>query len=694
MNNLTSKHLADLRNSTLTDETISTHGIVSLSEEETQRLLKRSDISGDGLMFPFPKSHLCRVKLDKPLGDAKYLNPKGVEIDLYIPHPTLEKLNDVSIPLYFVEGEKKALALCQLGYAAIGLCGVWGWRSKGCVLKGIVNLFLKNRVVVIVFDSDKYKNSHIAKAEYNFALYLRKREAIVKIVNLDVALGKGVDDQIKDFLAKGNIETLKKEYLEAPVSYEDYIAKHRETKSIASKYTDYWNAEKLVELYGKDFRWCQELKSWFVWSGKVWKKDPGGLYVERLAKKMTKEMMKSQNEELLKHAKDSQNKYRLAAMVELAKSEEGIEISTSELDNNGYLLNCDNCTIDLRTGEPLPHNKEHYLTRIIKTKYDPKAQCPRWIAFLEKIFPGKKDIINFLQRVAGYCLTDSTGEHCIFILYGTGRNGKNTFLDTIRMILGEYATVTGTETLMIKRENGGGPSEHLARLWGRRLVMASESDEKNSLSEATIKKLSGDRTVCARFLHANSFEYCPTYKIFLVTNYKPAIHGTDEGIWSKIKLIPFEEKIPKEERVMDYDKILLNEEAPGILRWMIEGCIFWQKDGLGIIKEIEEATNKYREDEDFFGGFLKDTTISKDHLEASSFELYALLKQYCVDNGRHYPSQQKFAKYLESKGFKKTQRSFGLEKGRMFWKGLGISSSTGLASEGDSCPILPLDEEQ
>lgn len=691
MQELNQKHLEDLRNSTLTDETIAKYGIVSLSEAEVRAKLNRNDISGGGWFIQYPQSHFFKIKLDKSLPDCKYLSPAGLDIDLFMTYLVRE---EKSCPLYFCEGEKKSLALEQLGYAAIGLNGVWGWKAKGHILPALKQLILKDRPCYILYDADKDSNTHVLKAEYEFALYLRRRGAMVGIIDLDKALGKGIDDQIKDFTAKGNLEDLKKQYIEVPLSYEEYIARTKQEKK-DSPYTGVWNAEKLVEFCGSDIRWCQDLKKWFVWNGKYWKEDPGALAVERMAKKLTKEMLKSKDEAIRKHGKASQTKQKLEEMIELAKSEPGIDLPIGEFNTDGYLLNCIDGTIDLRTGKPLPYDKNNYITRMIKVAYDLQAQCPRWLAFLDEIFDSNQNIISFLQKVAGYCLTDSTQEHCIFILYGTGRNGKNTFLDTLRMLLGEYATVTGAETLMTKRDpDGGAPTEHIACLMGKRLVMASESDDKNVISEAIIKRISADRTIRCRLLHANSFEYSPSYKIFLVTNHKPAIHGTDEGIWSKLRLIPFEKFIPPEKRISDYDRILLHEEAPGILRWCVEGCLLWQKEGLGIVKEVEEATNQYREEEDFFGNFLKEVAEFKEHLEISTLELYGRFKGYSDSNGRHPVSQQKFAKYLESRGFKKNQRTFGSEKGRMFWKGIGLLSSTDENTGVYSSSLPPMQDEQ
>ncbi len=668
MANLNPKHLEDLYNSTLSDETIAKYGIISLSEAEVRVKLNRNDIAGDGWLMQYPGSSFFKIKLDKPYGDRKYLSPAGMSQDLFVTFLAFEKHNDITIPYYFVEGEKKALSLEQLGYAAISVPGVWGWKSKGHSLEALNNLIIKDRSCYIVFDSDKYSNPHVLKAEYEFALALHRIDAKVGIVNLDKALGKGADDQIKCFLQKGNLDDFKKQYLEDPQSYEDYIAQNKEKEVSASKYTDLWNAEKLVELFGENFRWCQELKSWFVWNGKLWKKDPGGLYVEKFAKKMTKEMMKSQDKDLLKHARASQNKYSLVAMVELSKSENNILIETKEFNKDGFLLNCVNGIVDLRTGELLSHDCSKYITRMINIDYDPNAKCPKWDWFMNDIFDGSQNLVSYLHKAVGYSLTDSVREQCFFILYGSGRNGKNTFLDTIRGLLGDYACKAGVSTLMVKHNKDSGANEDIADLWGKRMVMASESDKTRTLSEGLIKELTGDKTVKARFLYGHLFEFNPTFKIFLQTNHKPKIRGTDEGIWSRPRLVPFTKFYPPEKRIPDLEEQLIRE-LPGILRWAVEGCLLWQKEGLGTTPEIDEATAQYKEEEDFTGNFLKECCSRIPGQQILSLKLYEAFKNYAKASGAHFtPDIKDFTHDLEARGLKKQVRTFGPEKGRMFWE--------------------------
>lgn len=682
---LNDKHRTDLRASALTDATIAKYKIESLTAHEIRLKLGREDIDCGGWIIPYPDSHFFKIRLDKPSGDRKYLSPAGMSQDIFITHTAKAAMNDVSVPLSLVEGEKKAAALEQMSLAVISVPGVWGFKTKGHSVEGFVGINLKGRICRIIFDSDKYSNRHVCKAEFELAKFLRRRGAIVEIVNLPAGLGKGIDDMILKFTQDGNLSDLKKDFLESPQSYEDYIKARRDDKSSASIYTDLWNAEKFVELYGEDIRWCQALKSWFVWNDRYWQEDPGALRVEKLAKAMTKEMMKSEDKDLLKHAKASQNKYSLAAMIELAKSEDGIAIEVKDFDRDDFLLNCSTGIIDLKTGALLPHDREKYITRMTNTEYAPEALCPKWEWFVSDIFDGNQNIVNFMGKATGYALTGSTGEHCFFIGFGSGRNGKGTYLDTIRTLMGPYASMAPVSTLMTKPGRDSGPNEEIASLRGKRLVMASESEHTKVLSEGTIKALTGDRTVSTRMLYGHQFEYEQTAKIFLATNHKPKIRGTDEGIWSRPRLIPFKKYYAPEKRIKDLDKWFIDNEAPGILAWAVRKCLLWQKEGLGTVLEIEEATAAYRGEENFVGRFADEVLIKGDHLPGESTPLvYERFVRWAKAGGAHFiPDIRNFTQSMEALGFKSERRSFGPQKGRMFWMGISFAEGEN-AFTGDS----------
>ena len=246
---------------------------------------------------------------------------------------------------------------------------------------------------------------------------------------------------------------------------------------------------------------------------------------------------------------------------------------------------------------------EHFITKLAPVNFEPDAACPRWLEFLSRIMDGNEQLIDFLQRAVGYALTGETSEQCLFIFYGSGANGKSTFLQTMSYVLGDYSMSTPTETLLVKRR-GAIPND-VARLKGARFVIACEADAENRLAESLIKQMTGGDTISARFLHQEWFDFEPTHKVFFGTNHKPVIKGTDYAIWRRIRLVPFEITIPEGER----DKNLpekLKAEADGILAWAVQGCLVWQQQGLGVPEEVKAATDSYREEMDILGEFLKD----------------------------------------------------------------------------------------
>jgi putative DNA primase/helicase len=330
------------------------------------------------------------------------------------------------------------------------------------------------------------------------------------------------------------------------------------------------------------------------------------------------------------------------------------------------LLNCQNGTIDLRTGELLPHRMEDFITRLAPVDFEPDARCPRWLEFLNRIMDGNQHLIDFLQRAVGYALTGETSEQCLFIFYGGGANGKSTFLQAMSHVLGDYSMSTPTETLLVKRR-GAIPND-VARLKGARFVVACEADAENRLAESLIKQMTGGDTISARFLHQEWFDFEPTHKVFFGTNHKPVIKGTDYAIWRRIRLVPFEITIPEGER----DKNLpekLKAEACGILAWAVQGCLVWQQKGLGVPEEVKAATDSYREEMDVLGEFLKDRCRQSPDARVSSKELFEAYTAWCEANGQEPVGQRAFVSALKEKGFNRSRLGSGGVRG---WIGVEL----------------------
>jgi putative DNA primase/helicase len=252
----------------------------------------------------------------------------------------------------------------------------------------------------------------------------------------------------------------------------------------------------------------------------------------------------------------------------------------------------------------------------------------------------------------------------MFILFGSGANGKSTFLNTLMYLLGDYATATTTETFMARK--GEQIGNDLARLRGTRLVTTTETEFGKKLAEALIKQITGNDRITARFLYGEFFNFLPTFKVFMATNHKPTIKGTDHGIWRRIKLIPFTNRIPEEKQ----DKHLeekLKKEASGILNWLLEGVCRWRREGLKTPKIVLTATDEYRCDMDIIGNFVKECCIQKPGITTKAKELYAAYQKWCSSNNERIASEKYLALRLQELGFER-----GRTADARHWKGLGV----------------------
>lgn len=440
--------------------------------------------------------------------------------------------------------------------------------------------------------------------------------------------------------------------------------------------TDYGNAERLVDRHGLDLRYCEKLGGWYVWDGSRWMLDETGEIIRRAketVRRIRKEALSIQaiteeqeklKEALIKHAKTSESRNRINNMIDLAKSEPGIPAFHSQFDASPWLLTVKNGTINLKTGQLQPHRREDLITKMAPVEYDPRAACPRWMAFLDEIMAGDKELIEFLQKAVGYSLTGSTSEQVMFFLYGGGANGKSTFLNIIQDMMGDYSQQAPASLLMAKA-NDGVPND-IARLKGARFVATIETEDGKRMAEALVKQVTGGDTITARFLRQEFFEFKPECKVFLCSNHKPIINGTDYAIWRRIHLIPFEVQIPPEKR----DKQLpekLREELPGILRWAVEGCLKWQQEGLKPPAKVVAATEEYKEEMDSLGAFIVDCCVKHWSAKVSPTSLYNSYREWCEENGERAMNQRMFNKRLKERGFNQARTGQG-----RYWSGIGL----------------------
>lgn len=437
--------------------------------------------------------------------------------------------------------------------------------------------------------------------------------------------------------------------------------------------TDAGNAKRFVKQHGAYVRFCFLWGKWLIWNGKRWVIDETGL-IERLAKATASSIYDEANEiedpedrkKCLSWARSSESRGKITSMIDLAKSEPEIPILPEELDASLWLLNVLNGTIDLVTGRLLSHRSQDYITKLAPVEYEPDATCPMFLEFLSRIMGGNQNLIEFIQKAIGYSLTGDTREQVLFLLYGTGANGKSTLMETIRSLLGDYSKQTDFSTFLAR--NSDSVRNDLARLLGARFVSAVEAEQGRRLSEVSVKQVTGGDTISARFLFKEFFEYKPAFKVFLAANHKPEIRGVDDGIWRRIRLVPFTVTIPLEERDGDLPE-KLRGELSGILNWAIEGCLAWKSDGLGVPDEVAEATQGYREEMDILGDFISERCETGIWSSVGATPLYKEYIWWCEENGEKPKSQKVFGGWLKERGF---QSDRGAPKGATRWLGIGL----------------------
>jgi putative DNA primase/helicase len=434
-------------------------------------------------------------------------------------------------------------------------------------------------------------------------------------------------------------------------------------------FTDAGNMERLVYWYGDGFKYCpQSQRAWSIWDGKRWAPDAIGkvqgaalltvrsipgleipLALAELDPSGDKflEIQDATIARIKKFAKSSESRKSLDAMKALSKAAKGIAVNITEFDRDNWLFNCQNTTLGLYQRENHLHLPSDMITSVSPANYDPVATCPLWDKFLQEIMVGNVDNIGFLQRAAGYSLTGSSAEQCLFVLWGDGKNGKSTFLEVLGYILGDYGD-TATMGMFLDNDYDAIPNE-LAGLAGKRFVSATESKEGRRLDEAKIKAITGSDNVKARFLHKEFFRFRPEFKIWLSSNHRPAIRGTDEGIWRRIRLVPFTWQIPEAQR----DKQLrgkLQAEASGILNWMIAGLEDYRKGGLRESVDVVEATRSYRSGENWLLQFLEAETETSPQFSVQAGALYGRYKTWAGISGERVLSEIRFNRAMDESG--------------------------------------------
>ncbi len=524
------------------------------------------------------------------------------------------------------EGEKDANNLRAVGLVATtSPMGAGKWRPE-------YSESLAGADVVILPDNDDPGQKH---AEF-VAQSLRDVAASVKVLLLPDLPRKG---DVSDWLAAGGTADALWDMAEAEAEWEPG-APVSSPAYAGFPLTDLGNAERLIAAHGEGLRFNVDSEQWLRWDGARWRSDATG-EVERLAVEIVRSLYdllkdcptQAERDALYKHTRSSESASRLKALVLLAQLHvsEKTPVQSTSLDADPWLLNVENGTLDLRTGRLRSHRREDHLTKLAPVAYDPSAECPRWERFLMEVLGENDALIGFTKRLCGYLLTGDTREQSFVILQGKGSNGKSIFVEVLRHVLGEYARDTPVTTFLENRDTN---TSDLASLVGARLVTASEGEETSKFNEALLKKLSGQDAVTCRHLYKSLFTYTPTFKILFSTNEVPRIRSQNYSMKRRVKLLPFhvrffyahERKSPvRDEELLT--KLLM--EKSGILAWCVEGCMEWQKNGLGMPPQMAQEVDALFESMDPLLDFIEAECELHPRLEIESGELWRAYQAWC-----------------------------------------------------------------
>lgn len=579
-----------------------------------------------------------------------------------------------STTIFIPEGEKDCLELVKRGLNAT--CNVGGalkWRKE-------YSPHLAEHAVVVLADNDDKGREHAAAVANSVKA---AGAPSVKVVDLPGLKPKG---DVSDWLADGGtVEALEAIVGATPewVPTKAERKKRRQTIIVttesldprgASARTDAANAKRLAQLYGADLRWCEVWGKWLAFDGRRWAID-SQRRVDAMAKDVAEALWRqtavllpdldfATARDLTAFARTTASARGISAMLTLAKSEPGVPILPGQLDCDPWALNVLNGTLDLRTGELRAHERAEYITKLCPVEYDATAICQTWEAMLATLMADNRELIEFLQRSLGYSLTGDVSEQVLLLLYGAGANGKSTFLNAVMATIGSDFAMQAADGLLTVKNGETHPTER-ADLFGKRFVSSIELDDGKRLAESLVKQLTGGDTIRARRMREDHWQFDPTHELWLATNHKPVIRGTDHGIWRRIRLIPFEVTVAKADQDTKLPEKLAGERA-GILAWMVRGCLAWQQQGLGEPEAVADATNAYRNDMDVVGAFLAECCIENHAFSAKASNVYSTYATWCRANGEYAVNQRRFGLAVSERGIDRYTNN------GMWYRGLGL----------------------
>lgn len=463
------------------------------------------------------------------------------------------------------------------------------------------------------------------------------------------------------------------------------------------KKNDSENADRLAALCEGKFLYCTDLKSWLKYDGKRWCRvesvelqEPARLAIKKELADMSAayaiymqgggeldENLQGVYNSILSYLNGAaQNRVYIDNAIKLAAGKPAIMCKSTDFDNAPYLLNCANGVLNLKTFELMPHSPKQMFMKCTRAAYTPREHSSLWRDTMRQIVPDN-DTYEYVQRMAGYCLTGNCSEELLFFLHGHGGTGKGTFTETLGYALGDYSTSVPVEILLSSKWGKGGnsPSPYIAGLKGTRLAFSSESGMGNYFDEATLKHLTGGDTITGRFLHSNPVEFSPSHKLMISSNYMPAIHdATDDGVKRRLVIIPFNADIKKRDTTLK-NRLHTPENLSDCLLWAVEGCRKWQATGLGegtFSQEIKDTIKGYYDENDTLAQFVEANCKFGPNEEVSGKQLYKEFKEFADENEADEMTRRTFTQAMVKKYGAQINNGFvhgGKDRG---FKGIGL----------------------
>jgi len=673
---LTSEARKYYRDRGVSHEVAKLNNLRSLRPEESARLFGK-DCREEALLFPINKHYGTARLLERD--KDKFRSTAGRGSRLYEPvlpesfgYTKRDLRADPKKPLVIGEGPTRALAMVTEGGAATALAGSWNWQKDRQPLPQLLQYEWRNREVIPIFDADITENNHVLLPYLLFGDWLRTQGADVQYLRIppekdDKKLG--LDDFLKKYSRK-KFEQLRREDWDKSEDLE-------RLRLTALRTTEGGLASLFLLQSSGDVRYDNEEECWYVWSGSLWERQPSRApdvqeamksSIHWIFQEAAKISNKDRRKSMLKWGSNCDRKAVIKGAIDLASSDKRIRVATEDLDQNAYLLGTKSGVVDLQRGRLLSGTREQLVTRSVASEFDKEADCPRWRKFVREIMMGDKEMVAFMQRFSGYLLLGGNPERLIFFLHGVGRNGKSVFIETLLKLFGDYGEPAKSEMIMKHRADRDSESAQpfMLKLRGKRYITASEVGQGMRLDAAVVKTLTGGDEITVRGLHAAPVRFTVEGKFVIRCNHRPIIEGGDQAIWDRIVEIPFELRLTEEEQDTALHAALLTE-LPGVLQWAIDGCVEYQKNGLGIPEKVRAQIKKYQEEMDSVSRWL-DERVEKDttgKMEASV--AYANYEKWCGVNGGYPESRQEFKKRLTARGFQHKESN-----GKTWWRGIKV----------------------